>query len=627
MLNAMRKTAGTWVVRIFLFLLIASFAVWGIGDFVRGSIDTSVAKVGGVEISQMEYSDQLRRDLQRLQSQLGTGLTSEQAKALGLNEQTLRNLIGRTLLDVEAGKLGITVPDDRLAEAIRETPAFRGPSGSFDRLTYENAVRNQGWSTPRFETLLRRDLVRDDLGASIVAGVRPIPKVLVDRLHAYRNERREAEIAVIRERGEIAAPDEETLKKYHQDNAARFTAPEMRSFAYFTVEPKDLTGDVEVTEAEAREEYQAHPERYGEPERRQVEQIVYPDQAAADAAHARISEGAAFAAVAKSTRNMEAADLSLGLVTREELPPELSQPAFALERGGVSKPVQTGFGWHILRVADIKPGLQKTFDEVKAELTAELKLQRAADLLYRTGTRLQDEIAGGAGLEQAAEKVRAGVRRVAAMDRQGRGPDGKAVADLPLYREFLRAVWDARVGGEPDLQEMAEGAYLVVQVDGTTPATLKPFETVRADVLAAWTAEQRRNRTEAAAREMAEALKAGGDFETLATRAGSSVQPSGSFLRDGSGADRSLLASGLAAQLFALKPGEVLSGPAGDGEAAVVARLKAVTPADPADTTTRDRLAANLAAGYADDLSLLYRQALEKEQGVQINRANMDNTN
>lgn len=105
------------------------------------------------------------------------------------------------------------------------------------------------------------------------------------------------------------------------------------------------------------------------------------------------------------------------------------------------------------------------------------------------------------------------------------------------------------------------------------------------------------------------------------------MQPSGSFLRDGSGADRSLLASGLAAQLFALKPGEVLSGPAGDGEAAVVARLKAVTPADPADTTTRDRLAANLAAGYADDLSLLYRQALEKEQGVQINRANMDNTN
>lgn len=627
MLNAMRKTTGTWVVRIFLALLIGSFAVWGIGDFVRGGTDTSVAKVGGVEISQLEFSEQLRRDLQRVQSQLGTGLTTEQAKALGLHEQTLRNLIGRTLLDTEADKLGLAVPDARLAEAIRETPAFRGPSGTFDKFTYESAVRNQGWTTTRFENLLRRDLIRDDLAASIVAGVRPVPKILVDRLHAYRSERREAEIAVIEERGEIAPPDQETLKKYHQDNAARFTAPEMRSFAYFALEPKDLTGEVNVTEEELREEYHARQASYGEPERRQVEQIVYPDQAAADAAFARISEGASFAAVAKSTRNMEAADLSLGLLTKQELPAELSEAAFALAQGGISKPLKTGFGWHILRITEIKPASEKSFEQVKDEIAADIKLQRAADILYRTGTRLQDEIAGGASIEQVAEKARATVRRVAAMDRQGRGPDGKAVADLPLYREFLRTVWDARAGGEPELQEMAEGAYVVVRVDGSTPATLKPLDTVKPEVIAAWTAEQRRARAEAAAKELAEALKAGGDFATLAVKAGSSVRTSGSFLRDGTGADRSLVAGGMAAQLFTVKPGEVLHGPAGDGESAVVARLKAISPADAADAATRERLGNTLAAGYADDLSLLYRQALEKSLGVKINRANMDKAN
>jgi len=627
MLNAMRKTTGTWVVRIFLFLLIGSFAVWGIGDFVRGSTDTSVAKVGEVEISEIEFSEQLRRDLQRVQAQLGTGLTAEQARALGLNEQTLRNLIGRTLLDIEADELGITVPDTRLASTIRENPAFQGATGGFDKFTYENAVRNQGWSTTRFESLLRRDLVRDDLAASIVAGVRPVPKSMIDRLHAYRSERREAEIAVIEEKGEIAPPDEETLKKYHEANAARFTAPETRGFSYFIIEPKDLTGEIEIAEAELREEYQARQASYGEPERRQVEQIVYPDEASAEAASARLNEGGSFAAVAKATRNMEAADLSLGLLTKAELPPELADAAFALPKDGLSKPLKTGFGWHILRVTDIKPASEKTFEEVKDELAAELKLQRAGDLLYRVGTRLQDEIAGGGSIEQVAEKARATVRRVAAMDREGRGPDGKAIADLPLYREFLRSVWDAALGGEPELIEMAEGAYLVVRAEDATPAALKPFETVRPAVIAAWTAEQRRERAEAAAKAMAEALKAGGDFAALAAQAGSSLRTSGSFLRDGTGADRALVGGGLAGLLFAAKPGEVLSGPAGDGESAVVARLKSISPADPADAATRERLANTLAAAYADDLALLYRQALEKVHGVTVNRANVDKVN
>ncbi|WP_119422147.1 peptidylprolyl isomerase [Desertibaculum subflavum] len=627
MLDAMRRTAGTWVVRIFLVILIGSFAVWGIGDFIRGSTDISVAKVGGTEISPTEYSEQLRRELQRLQSQLGGPVDAAQARALGLNEQVLRTMIGRRLLDLEAEKLRVVVPDDVVAAEIRNNAAFQGPTNQFDRPTYERAVMAQGWSPTRFEYLLRQDMTRDALAGSVVAGLRGgAPKVLVDRIQAYRGERREAEIAVLDPKGEVAAPDEATLRKFHQENAARFTAPELRSFAYLTVEAKDVADTIQLTDKELQDEYESRLSTYREPERRRVEQMLFPDQAAADAAFAKLKDGGNFAAVAKETLGQEAADLSLGLVTQSELPEEIGAPVFALAQGEISKPVQSPFGWHILRVSEIQPAREKKFEEAKDELARELKLQRASDELYRIGAQVQDEIAGGASIDQLAAKLNVPVKRVAAMDARGRDVEGRPVPGLPQFREFLPLVNEVVPGGEPEVREMSEGAYVVVRVDGVTPSALRPFEAVQAAVLEAWRSVAHREQAEAAAKALIEKAKTGGDFAELAREAGAEIRSSGAFTRDGTGADR-VVSGQLAAQLFAAKVGDLAEGPAGDGRGYVVARLASISPADPGDAAARERLAKNLGAGYADDIATLYRSALEGEYGVSINRQNLDRTN
>lgn len=627
MLDAIRRTAGTWVVRIFLFVLIASFAVWGVGDFIQGRVDTSVAKVGDTEISQFEFDDQLRREMQRLQAQLGGQLDAAQARALGLHEQILRTMIGRRLLDLEAEKLGVVVPDDVIAAEIRNNPAFFGPTNQFDRLTYERAVMAQGWSPTRFESLLRQDMTREALGGSVVAGLRgEAPKALVDPIYAYRGERREAEIAVIDPQGEIPAPDEAVLRKFHQDNAARFTAPELRSIVYLVVDAKDVAKTIEVPDQELREEYEARLPTYREPERRRVEQMLFTDQAAADAAFAKLKDGGNFAAVAKETLGQEAADLSLGLLTQSELPEEIGAAAFGLAQGEISKPVQSPFGWHILRVSEIQPAHEKAFDEVKEEIASDIRLQRAADELYQIGTQIQDEIAGGASIEQLAEKLKVEVQRVPAVDARGRDAAGKPIPGLPQFRDFLPLVNEAVPGGYPEVREMAEGAYVVISVDGVTPSALRPFEAVQAEVLQAWREGEQRERAEKEAKALVEKVKAGGDFTELARAAGAEIRSSGSFTRDGAGADR-VVSGPLAAEIFGLKVGEVADAAAGDGRGWVVARLKSITPADPADAEARERLAKTLAAGYADDIATLFRAALEREYGVSINRQNLERVN
>lgn len=627
MLDTMRRTAGTWVVRIFLVVLIASFAVWGIGDFIRGRVDTSVAKVGGTEIQQVEYDDQLRRELQRLQSQLGGQIDAAQARALGLHEQVLRTMIGRRLLDLEAERLGVVVPDDVIATEIRSNPAFHGPTNQFERLTYERAVMAQGWSPARFENLLRQDMTREALGGSIVAGLRGgAPKVLVDQIYAFRGERREAEIAVLDPQGEIPTPDEATLRKFHQDNAPRFTAPELRSIAYLVVDTKDVAATVEVGDPELKDEYEARLPTYREPERRRIEQMLFSDQAAADAAFGKLKDGGNFIAVAKETLGKEAADLSLGLVRKDELPDEIGGPGFGLAQGEISKPVQSPFGWHILRVSEIQLAREKKFEEVKDEIARELKLQRAADVLYRIGTQIQDEIAGGATIDQLAEKLKVPVKRVAAVDARGQDAEGKPIADLPQFREFLPLVNEAAPGGEPEIREMSEGAYVIMRVDGVTPSVLRPFEAVQAELLEAWRAVAQRERAAKAAETLVEKARAGGDFAEFARAAGAELRSSGNLTRDGAGADRAVSGQ-LASRLFAVKVGELADAPAADGRGHVVARLKSIMPADPGNAEMRERMARNLAAAYGDDVSTLYRGALEREYGVSINRQNLDRAN
>jgi peptidyl-prolyl cis-trans isomerase D len=627
MLDAIRRTASTWVVRILLAILIGSFAVWGIGDFVGGRIDTSVAKVGGSEISQPEFDDQLRRELQRLQTQLGRPIDSEQARAIGLNGQVLRTMISRRLLDLEAAQLHIVVPDAVVAAEIRGNQAFFGPTGQFDRLTYERAVMAQGWSPTRFENLLRQDLIREAIGGAVVAGVRGnAPKILVDRIHAYRGETREAEIAVLDPKGEIPAPDDAVLQTFHQENAARFTAPETRSFTYLVLEAEAIADTIEVSDQELKDEYDARHASFSEPERRKVDQMVFPDQAAADAAFGKLRDGGNFLAVAKETLGMEAADVSLGLVEKSGLPEEIGTAAFGLSQGEISKPVQSPFGWHVVRVTEIQPARERAFDEVKADLAQEMKLQKAGSALYQVSNQIQDDIAAGTSVEEIADKLHLQVRKVPAMDSRGRGPEGQPIPGLPAFRDFLGTVNDASPGGDPELREMPEGAYVVIRVDGVTPSALKPFDTVRAEVLETWRLVQQRERAEAAARTLVEKVKGGADFTALVKEAGVESRASGAFKRDGTGADRAL-SSQLAAALFGVGVGEVVQGPAGDGSGYVVARLKSVNPADATDSTTREQIAKALASGIEEDIAALYRMALEQEHGVTINRQNLERAN
>lgn len=627
MLQSLRKGAGSWVAKGLMLLLVLSFGLWGVGDYVLGGgANRNVATVGDIKITQPEFADAVRRDIQRMQQRFGGTFDAEMAKRFGVVDSTLNTLVDRALIDQEARRLGIRVTNDAVRSDITSSPAFRNSLGQFDRLAFEGFLRNSGYSEGNFVTLLRRELAREQLVGSLTAGADTAPAAMVDALYRYRQEKRVAEFIVLRDDAQPAPaePTEEQLVAFHKDNAPSFTAPELREITWFTLTPAEFAGQAKVTDEEIKNEYDSRSASYSVPEKRAVEQVVYPTEAGAKAALEMLKSGITFAAMAERTLKLKAADISLGTVTKDDLPAALATPVFELPLNEVSAPIQSPLGWHLARVSKIEAGGTKPLADVREEIRQSLAIRHAADDLVKLSHQIEDKLASGATIEETATAFKLKTAK-AIIDARGRDASGQPVPGLPPYQRFLAVVGDATEKVEPQLEPVEDGGYFLVRVDKIIPATLRPLADIRANVVASWKAEQRAKGSEKAAGELLDKLKAGGDLQALAGAIKLNVELSPPLSRGGQSAEPRL-APKLVADLFGAKPGAIVSGRTAGNDGYVVGKLLRIEAADPAqgDATARNNIAQGLAGSIADDILTTYRAEMEKRFGVSINRAAVD---
>lgn len=624
MLQQMRSGAASWIAKGLMILLVFSFAIWGIGDYVSGfGSGGDVAKVGSVSIGQQEYADVLRREVNQLRRQFGPGFNVEQAKQLGLDESALNRMIEDKLYVQAARKLGIGASDAQVRELIMNAPAFRGMAGQFDRLAYEQYLRNEGYSEGMLVALLRDDVLRSQLLGSLFGSVVHAPDAMVNAVLQYRLQRRMAEFIVIdpAKLPAPAAPTEAQIEEYYKANPATFTAPERRNVAWFDITPAQRAAAMTVTEEELREEYDSHQQAYVTPEKRSVEQVVFTTEAEAKAAAEAIAKGESFAAMAARTQKLKPEDLSLGLVTRNDLPAAIANAAFALEKDKVSEPVISPFGFHLLRVTGIQAGTTRSFDEVKPELRNQVGLRKAADGMVKLRQQIDDQIAGGATLDEIAKTQNLPIKQVEGIDAQGADAAGKTVESLPKQPAFLGEAFQLGTEAEPQIVDTTDGGLIVLKVMAIQPATLKPLNDVKPQVNAALVERARAEAAAERARQIAERVRSGGDLAREAAALGAAVQLSAPLSRGGQPAERSFSPTVLSAVFNAAKVGDVVTGPAAaPAGGAVVAKLSGIEQPDPAVMARQhDQAAQQLAAGMTQDLVAQYKQILQKEIGVSVN--------
>ncbi|WP_149535280.1 SurA N-terminal domain-containing protein [Siccirubricoccus phaeus] len=620
MLTALRRLAGTWFAKLLFLLLIASFAVWGVGDMVRNyGRDDSVARVNGTPIEIPEVQAAARREMQRLARQLGAQFDNDPRIRRAVTEQAVDQLVLDRVLRGEAERLHLTVPDDAVRNFIFGIPGFRGLDGRFSRPVFESFLRSNDLTEPGFLALVRTDLARQQVAQAVRAGA-AAPDALARPLLRWLAEQRAVTIVTLNtaDGAEPAAPEEAQLQRFHENNPERFSTPEMRTATVAVLTADLLSREVEVSEADIAAAYEARRGQFEGSEQRTLEQAVVPEAAKAQEIAASWAAGADFAAVTALAQAAGGQAVELGTVTRDGLPlPELAEAAFSTPEGGVSAPVQSPFGWHVLKVAKVAAGHTRTLAEVRDALRQELAQEKAADLAFERANKVEDALAGGATLEEVAQRFHLGFAKVV-LDATGHDAEGKEVAlpVIPASREpLLRAIFTTERGAAPRLAE-TEAGFVAVSIEDVAAPALKPFASVAAEVRAAWLEDQKRHSQEARAAALLQATKEGKSLADAAREAGLGFREVGALRRDqreGAGVPPELMAP-----IFELKPQEATMVPTRTGFA--VAQLTEVTQADPdADPALLARVRQDAGQALGNDLEVQFMGALRARADIRVN--------
>jgi peptidyl-prolyl cis-trans isomerase D len=617
-LDSLRKSAGGVIGVGFVLVLIASFIIWFPAGWFQGYGTQDVITVGDVKIGPQQYMRAQQDMLRVMSSQAGRSLSLQEARALGLDRLVLARLVGGAAIDMHTRALNLGVSDAALLDEIMKDPVFQDGTGKFSPASFQQALYSLDMNEQGFLASMREQSLRNQI-LTTVGEVVNTPALLVDALNSFNGESRTLRYVLVpaSAAGTIPEPSDEDLKRYYENNKGRFTQPEFRKIGVLAVTPETVKDRLQLTDADINAAFETKKDKLGTPEKRLIQQIIFPDLAAANAAYQKIQSGADFLAVAKE-QGLSDADIDLGTLARAELADSaIADAAFALEPNKVSEPVTGKLGSVVLlRVTAVQPGKTVTLEESKPSLEKTLLKERASGVILDLHDKIEDLLASGATLAEIGDKLKLSYQVVDQINREGRKPDGSAVT-LPQQTELLNAVFATDAGVENDPIDAQDDGIIWYEVMGVVPEQLKPFDQVKDEVAKNWRAEEARTKAAKHAQELVASLNGGKTLEDIAKDLNVEVLTSDPLKRE------SITVNVLppsVQQAFALPEKGYGSGPSGVEEGRIVFQVDKVTPPETLDDKERDRIKNEIELLLRQDAIDEYSGALEKRYGVTINQ-------
>jgi peptidyl-prolyl cis-trans isomerase D len=591
---------------IMMGMLILGLGGFGVTSFSGGV--TRIASVGDIDVTTDDYARALQTQVNAFSQQIGQQISTQEALAFGIDKQVMQSVITRAALDNEAGRLGLSVGDAVVANEITGMDSFMGTSGTFDREAYRFALDRNNLTETQFETNLRRDISRELLQGAVGGGF-TAPPSMTDTLYAWAAERRgfsmlrltEADLAT-----PVPDPTEAELQAHYDAEIARFTKPEAKRITYASLLPEAIAKDQPVDDAMLQELYQDRIAEFVVPERRIVERLVYPDQAAADAAKAELDAGTGFEDLVVA-RGLTLDAIDLGDVAKEELG-GAGDAVFSAAEGTVVGPVQTDLGPALFRVNAVLAAEETSFEDARDTLAIEFQTDAARRLIADRVEEIDDLLAGGATLEDLAKD--AGLA-LATLDYVPGQQGDNMIEGYPAFRAAADAVQD---GDFAEAIVLEDGGVVALRLDEIVPAAPIPFAEAKEQVTEDWRKVAVAKALSARAAEIKTALEGGAEIGSFGI-----VDVTPEVARNGFIADAP---ETLLADVFKLAEGAVQVIEA-EGFTAVV-QLDRILPAaaEGEDALAmQEALSAQVRQAIAADAFTAFTNALTADAGITLDQA------
>jgi peptidyl-prolyl cis-trans isomerase D len=542
----------------------------------------------------------------------GPELTDQQARQLGILDQSLNAMIERALVDQDVAKLGINVSDQALLARLAALPNMRNKDGSFNKDLLRQMLYKLNKSEAEFFTEGKQDLARRQL-VDALTSLHKVPAAIVDSVYRARGQKRVFDIVTVRNDSfaDIPAPSDKALHDYYDQNGPKYTAPEYRALTTARLSTDDVAKDIVISDDQLKKEFAARQAEAARTGQRDAVQVVLHDEAKAQA----------LASAAKKSGNLTASAKGMGLeaVTLDlsdtgATLPELVKGVAALKEGQVSDAVKSSLGWHVVQIK--KPD----FDSTKDELRADMKRDQAIDQATKLVNQLDDQLAAGHALEDIADGMRLRLVKIPAVDANGKTPDGTEPPEFPDRVEALKAAFGQNAGETSPIIDDHSGNYVVVRTDQVTPTGLLPFDKVKERVAADWKADEQAKRATAEADKIVKALR---DGKSAASFAGNGIETHSSKPISLLGDSDPSLPQVLVPQILKMKKGEAITVPMEGRQ--MILRLADFVDVDPAaGGDVRGKLANDLAGQMPGEITGEYLKYLHMLFPVDVNQSLLD---
>lgn len=622
MLNRFRASGGSGTGKVVGWTVLGLIAVGltglSLAGVATGMASQNVASVGTEKVARVDFERALQAAVGQLSRRFGTSLTMEQARSIGVDQQVMAQLITTAALDGQVKKLGVSIGDDVLRDALVARPETQGPAGGFDQTTYDFFLERGRLSAAEFENDIRSDVARTLLEAGISGGI-DMPTSMRDAVLHYLGEKRGFSYVLLLPDAETegdTAPSDADLKAFFEKYPDAYTTPETRRVTYVKLTPQDVAKTMEIDDEILRAEYDARTAIYNTPERRILDRMVFGTLDEAQAAFERVESGDARFDEIGEERGLSISDMEVGAVSEGGLPTAISELIFNAEGPGVYGPIETDLGPALYRINAILAARTVSFEDASKEIRDELALANAGDVIGAEIDPVQDLLAGGATLEDVANETQMVLATIDLNERVDNGIASDA--------NFRDEAFSAEVGEERDMIDLLDGGIAAIRVDEIIPPTLRDFEEARAEIASDFEVVA----MQTALRERAEALKAqldeGKVFAALMETEALDVFDEEPVRRD---EQSGILPAGLIAQVFELEnSGSVVI------EDVTGTYLVSLGETVEFDVTAEENAAeveaiqGRLSNSAARDVYFGFAQAVQNEAGVSINQDLIDQT-
>ncbi len=625
MLEALKNKINSIFSKIFLLILAASFALWGVGDIFSSNNNSSVATIGKLNVSADDFVKTYQRIISDLNNNTNGQITEEIAKSLGVPRQTLGQLINEKLIDIEVNKAKINLPDEHLRKIILASDVFKDQFGAFSKQQFEYVIRQIGMDEKTYFNEIKKAVLREQIKAPFNNG-NDLSPVFKNLYYDIRNEKRNLKVVTFNASSFKIEnlPSEQEIEDKLNKASNLYQKPEYRSFSYISIKPDDLLDDIRIEEADIKNEYDNYPEKYNTTEKREVFLANFNDQQEAIKIANLIKDNNndgnlsdIFTQIISDSSELDSEKLNLGLIEYSDFPSEISDSIFKSDINKLIGPEETAFGWRLFLVSKINPPISRSYQDVKDSIEKELKVIKALDKMYELGNTFYDEIAAGNQIEQAAIAIGAEVKEFSYVDSNGKDLDGKIINDLPPYQELLSTVFANELNESSELVNTIGNTMFAVQVNDILEKRIMTIEEARNQIIEDINLEKSMALALKSAEKFSKEVNAN-NFNKTAEKYNLIVLDTSNVSKDGSGAEGILDRESLQ-EAFNLKEGGISSPIKYSNKSYLVFNVTDIISVENRNEEQLLSINAELSQSISRDIEQLFINHLSNNQKIKIN--------